>query len=577
MGLLIGWSHAAEEPEQLWAPFGCGTALEDAEWGASRGRRDVDRCQQKAVRLWTRGRPDPAAIGQKAREWSARGYRVQVLNEPNLNELGKPADVEEWPGTAEEHAAWLGQVLDAAGPDHNIYLTPFSPGVGPDSLHRWLAAAAQVAERCRGLMAHAYGDEGQLWAALGPVLELARQLGRPVWVSECGARADQSPVAWGTQLLPPFLDRVAREAPEVEAVCVFAPSWPRPDGVFTDPLHLVGTAVEQALRAWRPPEPAPMPVPVPVPAPTPEPVPGRPGPSPAANPWRGKILTVWNLPAKPTDLIHWGQVLGLDGFELKTADGDSCWLESARRRLTADYVGQLKAAGFRVMGWSYNYCDGRVNAGDRGDGVPLREADAAARAVETLGLDGHTFDLEIECEGHPDHVCALLDRARQLLPVPIGAHIWAYRRFHEGYPFEAIAERVDVLRPMIYEDEWNAPESWRQLGDLYAGRVVCPVWGITDAGATAERLRADQRVADEHGCPGVAFWEYTGLPGLAGVVELIQGIRYDQPARPEPAPPDALGGLRDRTWALAEEWGQLGWPWMERLLKGAIALSKGER
>jgi len=104
--------------------------------------------------------------------------------------------------------------------------------------------------------------------------------------------------------------------------------------------------------------------------------------------------------------------------------------------------------------------------------------------------------------------------------------------------------------------------------------VVCPVWGLTDAGATAERMQADQRVADAHGCPGVGFWELTGLPGLAGVVELIQGVRYD---RPKPTEPDVLGALRDRTWVLAEEWAQLGWPWMERLLKGAVALSKGER
>jgi len=38
-----------------------------------------------------------------------------------------------------------------------------------------------------------------------------------------------------------------------------------------------------------------------------------------------------------------------------------------------------------------------------------------------------------------------------------------------------------------------------------------------------------------------------------------------------------VGPLRDRTWGIAEEWAALGWPWMERLLKGAIALSKGEK
>lgn len=39
----------------------------------------------------------------------------------------------------------------------------------------------------------------------------------------------------------------------------------------------------------------------------------------------------------------------------------------------------------------------------------------------------------------------------------------------------------------------------------------------------------------------------------------------------------ALSNLRDRTWGVAEEWAARGWPWMERVLKGAVAMSKGEK
>lgn len=56
--------------------------------------------------------------------------------------------------------------------------------------------------------------------------------------------------------------------------------------------------------------------------------------------------------------------------------------------------------------------------------------------------------------------------------------------------------------------------------------------------------------------------------------------RAEMPAAAAPsagAEDTPLSNLRDRTWGLAEEWAQLGWPWMERLIKGATALTKGER
>ena len=39
-------------------------------------------------------------------------------------------------------------------------------------------------------------------------------------------------------------------------------------------------------------------------------------------------------------------------------------------------------------------------------------------------------------------------------------------------------------------------------------------------------------------------------------------------------PADPVVALQDRTWGIAEEWAQLGWPWMERILKGAVVLTK---
>jgi hypothetical protein len=42
-------------------------------------------------------------------------------------------------------------------------------------------------------------------------------------------------------------------------------------------------------------------------------------------------------------------------------------------------------------------------------------------------------------------------------------------------------------------------------------------------------------------------------------------------------PTTAVDALRDRTWAIAGEWADAGWPWMSTLIKGAVALSKAER
>jgi hypothetical protein len=48
-------------------------------------------------------------------------------------------------------------------------------------------------------------------------------------------------------------------------------------------------------------------------------------------------------------------------------------------------------------------------------------------------------------------------------------------------------------------------------------------------------------------------------------------------AAPSNVPADPLVALRDRTWGLAAEWEQMGWPWMAALIRGATVLSKGER
>lgn len=295
------------------------------------------------------------------------------------------------------------------------------------------------------------------------------------------------------------------------------------------------------------------------------------------NPWRGKILTVWNLPPDPADLIAAGHALGLDGFEIKVADGNSSWLDSPSRHVTRAYCDALRAAGFRVLGWSYNYCDGLVNAGDRGDGIPEEEAAAAARGVAELALEGHTFDLEIECEGHADLVEILLEEARHRLAhgTPIGAHVWADLAGHAEYPAAEIVARVDCLRPMIYRPVWTARRFYRSWEVLLEGRpdlVVCPEWGITEG--TAPELLVDLAYADERGIPGEGYWEWSAVAHLRPAVrELIAGRSFAAPA----PPPYDVDAARTRLWGEADALEAAGWPWFAAGVKAAVAQSKGDR
>lgn len=62
-------------------PLGAAVALAAAEWGETRGEVVAGRSPLRLMRLWSRGRPDPAEAAAKARAWSDRGWRVQALNE----------------------------------------------------------------------------------------------------------------------------------------------------------------------------------------------------------------------------------------------------------------------------------------------------------------------------------------------------------------------------------------------------------------------------------------------------------------------------------------------------------------
>lgn len=519
------------------------------------------------------GTPDAGWLVGRADQSAAAGAVVQLGNELNL-----PA--EGWVGGPSAWFAVEDAVRAAASFPARLIAMPPSPGL--DGWQSWVRPAGDHA-------AHVYGSYDDMRGLVEWFLAHTDGL---VYVTECnwGAGRSVDVAEWAAGELVPFLDWCVGQA-RVVCALYFAWLWHGAPAMPT-PVDAKGGPVEDVMREWMPP-----------------------ANGGAGYPWDSKVMTVWNLPADPRDLVAAAAQLGIVRVEFKTADGGSSWLNSPNRHVDRPYVDALRAGGIgTVCGWSYNYCDlltgpsarsekrrlrfGRPVPGgrgrsswDRGDGVPEDEAAAAAAAVDALGLDGHTFDLEIECEGHGDLVAILLDTARELMPaVPFGCHCWAYRTGHELYPWETIGAGVEVVRPMIYRPTWTAARSFgpRELGPWFGGKVVCPVWGITDPADTVAALTADQAVADANGCPGVGVWEYSGLPGQPGVSDWIAALEVGG----EPiAPTDQLGSLQVRTWdaldevqALAAEWESFGWPSTgsgiaaaAESAKSHVRASKGER
>jgi hypothetical protein len=229
-------------------PHGAAVALAAAEWGETRGEVVAARSPLRLMRLWSRGRPDPAESAAKVRAWSDRGWRVQALNEPNL-------PLEEFPGGPDEHADWFLEVARRSGAGHRLYFTPMSPGV-PDWLD-WLSrpTGRSALTAAAGIALHGYGTCGELRAAVEPVIPLARDLGKPIYIAEANFAAGRAVDVgrWVEAEYRPFLDWCAAEAPEVEAVCYFAYAWPAPDSQLATSLDARGTAIVGFHHAYRPP------------------------------------------------------------------------------------------------------------------------------------------------------------------------------------------------------------------------------------------------------------------------------------------------------------------------------------
>jgi hypothetical protein len=494
-----------------------------------------------------------------------------------------------------DYSAEAARKIAAAG--YKPIVGNFSEG-NPPHLEQWpsFAPALQAARELGGYLGlHEYFTPGcylDTWHSLRyrRVWELLPEALRvPILITECGidgginaADGNRPKSGWRAyadggrycQLLRGYRDELAKDAYVHGAHvfgCAMYDDWQSFDvGDEVDLRPAFGESVDGPPR-WVPPAPGqptqPQPPTQPEP-PQPEPVPpvtvpGRGRLDPATNPWRGKVAIVHEMPDDLDDVLgHWKE-LGIEAVDLKICDGDSSWLG---RRVLQAQADKIRQAGFRLLLWGFHYCDGRVNAGDRGDGVPEREAEAALAMIRALEPDGYTFDLEDQCEGHQEPVERLITAVRDGTSVPLGAYIWAFPDGHAGYAWDAIWASCDVMRPMIYRAAegtlggertwiWNAERSWRLLGPtMYRDRLVCPAWSVMshdppERGGPgglipAAMLREDMAVADAQGVNGESYWTGTFLLERQDLTDLIRSRSFGAPA-PAPAP-TAEEQLRDR-------------------------------
>jgi hypothetical protein len=242
-----GWSWTQGGPQDQRGPLPTATVL---DLDPDQGRRSPE----GLVRPYHTGRPDPVFFAEAASRWFVEGRRVQVMNEPNIEGgFSGPADF----------AAWFEEVVDACPPDARLYWTPPSPGLS--GWENWYTdpACQRAIGRATGLSVHCYGSSQQMLEVVRSVADICP--GRPLWISEAnfGAGNVADIDAWARDELGRFLDEVSAIA-EVEAVNYFAPYW---DQSATLPTSVdgFGTAVEDVLHSWVPPDPfEPIPPPDPL-------------------------------------------------------------------------------------------------------------------------------------------------------------------------------------------------------------------------------------------------------------------------------------------------------------------------
>lgn len=472
--LKVGWFHLTDDDGA--APLPAAGCLDIAGVHAAR------RSPSGVLRLYEhKTRPEPLVMGQSMRAWSGQlpaGYVFQAGNEANLSFEG-------FGGDAVAYADWAARVAASAGAGVRLGVGAFSPGGRIDGvrtysdLEGWQALDPLWAAHPRAVaVLHVYGrTEGELRDAY------ARQAAAipgavPIVVGECnfGPAADLTidRDAWARDVLRPFLDWLAARK-RVEMVLYAFRRWPTPDPQFAGgtPVDGAGTAIEEVLRAWRPPAVSPTVTVAAV---------GTPSPARAR-------------------AFHGGARARTLGVVIHATRSGKRW--SAEEEMAAS-VRYLRTSG-----------------------------EASAHVVVGTRETAAVVSDELEA-------------------------------WHARPPLNQTHLGMEVVQatPDVAFSDWQYAEVAR-LVVAWSRRWGFPlqrVWSQTVPGIIGHEDTENGK-SDGKSDPG-PLWDWTRLQRE---IERLTGTNHD------------IDRLRDRTWALADEWRTAGHPWAEQGIKAVVALSKGER
>ena len=284
-------------------------------------------------------------------------------------------------------------------------------------------------------------------------------------------------------------------------------------------------------------------------------------------PINGRGAWVWYASQCGTveDMIFWARQGKIDHLLVKVGDGnrfgtaDEPFVFSDQFENVRD---GLKAAGIRVLTWSYNYLND-----------PQGEADIAIWALNN-GSDGHVFDIESESEGKADAADMLGALVRSKHPDAFLAYApHAVIDYHLKLPYLQFNAFCDAVMPQFYTlelgngREWSFPRlfaEWdRWIGLWQASGNTVPVLvpfidGYKD-GNTAT-IAEYGPIATARGIEGVSIWRFDTMQ--PAMYEALAAIPFTDPALPAPVPQPVPATIGDplRWWRCPKghEWESRG-------------------
>lgn len=263
----------------------------------------------------------------------------------------------------------------------------------------------------------------------------------------------------------------------------------------------------------------------------------------------GLWLWAHYAPADATQLVAKIKAAGAAGVLLKYHDGasatdDTGFNYQARFR---SLVGPLKAAGFGVAAWGYNYPD-----------QPSAEAQLIAQSFAD-GAEWYCFDAETEFDNAAGAAAAEAlgaavraavgpDRRMGYAPFPIAD-------LHPLYPYRQFDAVCQLALPQVYwRDLGVTPDAaynrcWFGMKALGLKASWQPI-GECGAGVASADLRRFAWLCKNGGITGISLWSLDGLadPGSLHVATDLYPAPKDAPAVTDPSAtaPDvasALGAL----------------------------------